>query len=327
MVAPALAALLVAGCFNFGATVAGGPLDDGGVKVLPGEDGGLDDGAPPPGDDSSDGATTADGTVGVAESGPPESGLTDAGVADSHIDGGYCASLAHPGVTTFFCDDFDERALPGDWQTWASTGGSLLETNDASVSPSTSIDELTKAVTNGQAVNVALRTPMKVPTLPSTVTFSYALQPVSIDTTTGAAIVLGAIDFLDDAGNRYSIGLAINVSNGLPALALGEQTGVIDGGNLPDGGPPTYTPHPLPPTEPLAMRQWSTIEVELNWSASTFEGKVIVNGTTELDTDLTMTVVPTSLQIGVGTSYVTEYTTMASPIWEMRYDNVVYTAN
>jgi hypothetical protein len=40
-----------------------------------------------------------------------------------------------------------------------------------------------------------------------------------------------------------------------------------------------------------------------------------------------MPLVPTSLQIGVGTNFVTEYEGGLSPVWELRYDNVLFTAN
>ena len=310
MVAPALAAVLVAACFDFGATMAGGPLGDGGTTP-PGRreprrriHGGLD--------------ASADANGVLAESGATESG-TDAGP--------FCASLTRPDGGIFFCDDFDEHQLPGAWNIWAQTSGTLAETDASAVSPPTAIDVTTQAVTNGQVVNVALRTPLAVPTPPATLTFTYSVEPVQIDISAGAAIVLGAVDFLDSAGNRYTVGLAINVSSGQPALALGEQTGVTDGGNLPDGAPPVYVSHPLSVLQPLAMNTWLTVEVEIDWTTTGLEGKVIVNGNPELDAQLTMTVVPTSLQIGVGTSYVTEYATMASPVWEVRYDNVVFSAN
>jgi hypothetical protein len=85
--------------------------------------------------------------------------------------------------------------------------------------------------------------------------------------------------------------------------------------------------HPLPPTQPLAINAWTDIIVELDWTATTLEGKVTVGGNQELDVPLTMTLVPTSLQIGVGTSFVTEYEGGLSPVWELRYDNVLFTAN
>ena len=70
---------------------------------------------------------------------------------------------------------------------------------------------------------MALRTPFHVPAVPATLTFSFSVEPLQIDTTANAAIILGAVDFLDGAGYRYTVGLAINVASGLPALALGEQ--------------------------------------------------------------------------------------------------------
>jgi hypothetical protein len=110
-------------------------------------------------------------------------------------------------------------------------------------------------------------------------------------------------------------------------MTLGEQSGPVNGGPLPDGAPPLYVSHPLPQTEPLAMNAWTDLVVELDWTATGLEGKVSVNGTQVLGTPLTMTLVPSSLQIGIGTSFVTEYEGGLSPVWELRYDNVLFTAN
>jgi len=312
IIAPGLAAVLAGACFDFDATMAGGPRVDAGSSDQTTADAGVDSG---PVDATAEGSGDAG----------PDAG--DAGAdhdAASAADGPFCVP---PESGIFFCDDFDEGGLPGKWQTWAEMGGTLVETDASSVSPPNSVDETTMALTNGQVVNVALRTPLPVPKVPATLTFAFSVQPLRIDTTANAAIVLGAVDFLDGAGYRYSVGLAINVVSGLPALDLGEQSGLASGGNFPDGAPPTYVSHPLPPTMPLAMNAWTDIVVELDWTASSLEGKVTVGGSQELDVPLTMTVVPTSLQIGIGTSFVTEYEAGLSPVWELRYDNVLFTAN
>jgi len=293
-----LAAMLLGACFDFDATMADGPLADGGPTGL---DAGLDatlaDGSPPA---DANHAGDASGDAG----GPP---TTDAGP--------FCPPPPSEGGI-FFCDDFDEDPLPGKWNTVGETGGTLAETDASAVSKPNSLDETTMPASNGQVVNVALREFLSVPSVPATLRFAFAVEPVQIDVTANAAIVLGAVDFLDAAGNRYSVGLAINVSGAAPALALGEQSGFIDGGI-------DYVSHPLLPTEPLAMNAWSEVVIEIDWTAATTaNGIVIVNGTQELDVPLTITVQPTELQIGVGTSYVSE----PAPIWELRYDNVVFTA-
>jgi hypothetical protein len=316
MIASGVLAVLLGACFDFDATTAGGLLDDSGSHPpTSGSDASVADGSPP--SDSGGGANDAS---------EPDGGSVEAGsVADASA--GYCASVARPETGPFFCDDFDDSALPGPWDNWFETAGTLVETDDASAaSPPNSVVETTDpTITEGTAVNVALRTYEGVPALPATLLFSFSIEPAQIDTTANAAIVLGAIDFLDGE-YRYSVGLAINVSSGQPLLALGEQSGLVDGDNFPDGAPPTYVNHPLPPTDPLSMNQWSTIVIEIDWSTSGFEGKVSVNGSLELNVPLTLTVAPSQLQIGIGTSYVTEYSSETSPVWEIRYDNVLFTA-
>jgi hypothetical protein len=306
-------ALLLSACFDFDATTAGGLLDDSGAgKPTSTLDGGLDgsvnDGSMSGLDDSSAGGDT--------------SGIDDSG---SGVDGGpYCASITPPEAGPFFCDDFDESALPGPWDNWFETSGTLDESDASAASPPNSVVEMTQPLANGEGINVALRTYEGVPAIPTTMMFSFAVEPVQIDMTANAAIVLGAVDFLNGQ-YRYSIGLAINVSSGQPALSLGEQSGLIDGDNFPDGAPPSYIGHNLPPTDALALNRWSTIVIELDWSASGLVGKVSVNGKLELNAPLELTVTPTQLQIGIGTSFVTEYADSGSPIWIVRYDNVLFT--
>lgn len=312
MIASGVLAVLLGACFDFDATTAGGLLDDSGSH---------------PPTSGSDASVVADGSPSPSDSGgggdEPDGGSVEAGsVPDASA--GYCASVARPAAGPFFCDDFDDSALPGPWDNWFEMSGTLVETDASAASPPNSVVETTELLTNGEGINVALRTYEGVPTLPATLLFSFSIEPVQIDTTANAAIVLGAIDFLDGE-YRYSVGLAINVSSGQPLLALGEQSGLVDGDNFPDGAPPTYVNHPLPPSDPLSMNQWLTIVIEIDWSTSGFEGKVSVNGALELNTALTLTVAPSQLQIGIGTSYVTEYSSGTSPVWEIRYDNVLFT--
>ncbi len=306
----ALAPALLGGCFDFDATMAGGPPGDSGSEAGPDA---TDAGGSPaePGDAIAD-----------AQGGGP----SDAD-ADGAVDAGraFCASLARPDGGLFFCDDFDEHALPGSWQYYGETAGTLLETDAAARSAPRSAEETTMPLTSGEPIDVALRTPLPVPALPATLTFAFSLEPLQIDPTAGAAIVLGAVDFLDSAGYRYTVGLAINVASGQPALALGEQSGLADGGSFPDGAPPTFVNHPLPPTLTLPTNAWTDLAIEIDWTTTTLEGKVRVNGATQLDVPLDMSVQPTSIQIGIGTSYVTEYATGTSPVWALRYDNVVFT--
>ncbi len=309
-------------CFDFDSTTAGGPLEDGGVdaRATPGTD-----------------ANVADGTLpaDASDAGPPLGDDASAHDATSPLDatktppadGGFCATLVPPTGGVFFCDDFDEHALPGSWNTWHESSGTLVETEAGSFSPPNSVDEATLPLAFGQTIDVALRTLLSAPAAPpATLRFAFAIDPLQIDPASGAAIVLGAVDLLDSSGDRYSVELSVNVVSGAPALALGEQYGFPDGGLPPDGGPP-YINHPLPPTQPLPMNAWTDIVVELDWTAPfTAQGIVTINGGQELAVPLSLNLTPTSLQIGVGTSYVTEYTSGNSPVWELRYDNVWFSA-
>ena len=316
----ALAAVSLGACFDFDATTAGGPLGgDGGPSFPPGagSDAGVLDASVPPGPVDGD-APVPDGTIADAGADVGSGKLPDGGSS-------YCATLTPPPGAVFFCDDFDEHPLPWAWQYYDELAGTLVESEAGARSAPNSVDETTTALANGQVIDVALRTPLQLPPLPATLRFGFSLEPVQIDTTANAAIVLGAVDFLDGTGNRYSVGLAINVVGGKPALALGEQSGLVDGGPLPDGAPPQFVNHPLPPTQPLAMNAWSDIVIELDWTATTLEGKVSVNGGQELDVPLNLSLQANALQIGIGTSYVTEYSTGPAPIWELRYDNVSFT--
>ena len=166
----------------------------------------------------------------------------------------------------------------------------------------------------GDTIEVSLRTTLRAPSLPATLRFAFSVEPLKIDISSGAAIVLSGLDFLDAAGDRYTLGLAIDVASGLPALSLGEQTAYADGGV-------SFVPHPFAASSPLAMNTWSEIVVEVDWTTATAaEAKVSVNGVAELDVGCKLAMKATTLQVGVGTSYVTE----PSPVWELRYDNVVF---
>jgi hypothetical protein len=313
---PILAAGLLGACFDFDATTAGGPLTAGDASVVETNpattaDAGLDattrDATPPPPPDDAGVMPAGLDAAPSNDSGPPPP--VDAGHS-------FCAAYDHTGAKVFFCDDFDEKPLPGAWQSYGEMGGTLTDTTDNPYSSPNAIDEKVFDASTGTTINVAIRTLLAATAPPGTLRFAFAVDPLQIDTTANAAIVLGGIDFLDAAGNRYTMGLAVNVANGAPAMALGEQSAFIDGG-VP------FTNHQLPPSEPLQMNAWSTVVLQINWmSATTAEAIVTVNGSQELDVQLNVTVVPTTFQIGVGTSYVTE----PSPTWELLYDNVVFTA-
>jgi hypothetical protein len=278
---------ILGGCFDFDATTAGGPLSDAGAGDVGG----------------------SDATVGV-----------DGDVADTNVgplpDGGtYCESLP-PSAGVVFCDDFDKGSLGARWSTLNVTGGTLAETDASFVSPPNSLDETINRLQTGDPINVALRQQLNtVPSLPKTVLFGFSIEPLQIDPSPQGAVVLAALDFLDDAmpsSNRYSIELSINVQNAAAAMVLAEQTGFSDGGTG------AYLSHPL--TQPLAMNAWTDLLITITWKApTTAQASVSMKGVTLLTpVALTMTVQATHLQVGIGTSYVNE----PSPGWELRYDNV-----
>ncbi len=311
---PLFAAGLVGACFDFDATTAGGPLDAAAVDTAPptlldgGSDATLPDATPPPDPGDATLPTDADATPP-----PPPTDGSQPGFDAGHS---FCAAFAHPTAKLFFCDDFDEQPLPGAWNSFGEMGGTLSDSDASPYSSPTALDETLQALPFGTVINVALRETLVATTFPSTLRFAFEIEPLQIDPTANAAIVLGAVDFLDVPGDRYTLGLAINVANGAPALALGEQSSFTDGGAI-------FSNHQLPPTQPLAMGAWSSLVLEIDWiSATSAEAIVTVAGAKELDVQLNVTVQPTSFQIGVGTSYVSE----PSPIWELRYDDVVFTA-
>jgi hypothetical protein len=255
----------------------------------------------------------------AVDSGKDSTVASDAGrdAADSGAggDGSFCKSLPTAGLV--LCDDFDEPGtLPGPFNTEFETTGTLNETDASFRSPPNALDEKTLPLSGGGTINVALRNNTVQPpaALPVTITFGFSLDAVQIDTTTGDAIVLGAVDFFDAAGDRYTLGLAINTANALPALALDEQSASTDGGT-------TYIPHTLPPNDAPAIGAWSDIVMTIVWSGTqSGMASVSVDGTTEVGPfPLTMTVAqPSFLQVGIGTSFVTQ----PAPAWELYYDNV-----
>jgi len=310
---PGLAVVLAGACFDFDATEAGGPLGDGGPRA-DGAESSTGDGGPGPdgttGDDASPDGTTFDGPVGP--DGGDGGGGGDAGKSDAP----YCQSIK-PDAGLFFCDDFDEHPLPGSWQSFGETNGTMTEIDAASVSPPNSLDEKTVAVGTNTTIDVALRTPLGLPTLPATLRLGFQVMPVQIDPTANSGVVLGAIDFLDKNSQRYTLGLAVTVVSGQPAMVLGEQSAFSDGGIA-------YVQHPLPPTQPLPMNAWSDVVIEADWSSTTSATvSVTVGGVQQTSFPVTIPITATSLQIGVGTSYVFE----PAPVWEIRYDNVRFTGN
>ncbi len=117
-------------------------------------------------------------------------------------------------------------------------------------------------------------------------------------------------------------------STDCPRSPLGEQSGLVDGSTFLDGALPVFTNHPAFPTSPMPMNQWTDLSC---WSSTgprrASRGRSSSTACKGSTSRFQLTVQPTSLQIGIGTSFVTEYEAGPSPVWELRYDNVLFTAN
>jgi hypothetical protein len=233
----------------------------------------------------------------------------------------FCSSYSPAMWSAFFCSDFDEGGVQGPWQTIAQTGATLTQTSTAWVSPPNSLDELVPSLEATTSLNVGLRTPVTFPTsFPTTMKFSASIEPVQIDTQDQATIVLDAIDFIDSAQSRYSVVLSGVVLDGGLTLELGESSALADGGAL-----DPFKDDPLPTSVTLPLNAFSAIGIEIDWSGpTTARASVSVNGNVELNVTLTVAVTATNMDIGIGTTYVHP---TPSSVWELRYDNVLFTAD
>ncbi len=238
----------------------------------------------------------------------------DPAVDGQNQGGAFCAAAARPTARDglFFCDDFDRGSLPSPWASLNETSGSLAQNADAAASSPNSLDIVIGPLASSQPLNTSLRASLPVPPLPSTLKFAFSLDPVQIDTTTPhAAIVLAALDFLDAARNRYTVQLAFDVQNGAASTVLDEDY---------SNGTP-YVPHPVPTALPLGT--FTDVAIEVHWASSTSAtADVVMGGAQVTSVPLTMSVQATSLEISIGTTYSTE----PSSGWEVRYDNVLFTA-
>ncbi|HEY8089929.1 MAG TPA: hypothetical protein VIF09_18840, partial [Polyangiaceae bacterium] len=125
--AAAIGAALTAGCFDFAAT-SDGVRSDGGDATSPTDGGGGPD------------ATTDAADAGSTEAAPADVVGETVGSAETGADAGsFCASFVPSAWSVFFCADFDEGQLPGSWQTFDETAGTLGETDASAVSPPNSL--------------------------------------------------------------------------------------------------------------------------------------------------------------------------------------------
>jgi hypothetical protein len=230
---------------------------------------------------------------------------------DGQNGGAFCAAAARPTSPDglFFCDDFDQGSPPSPWTNLYQTSGTLTQNSGAAESPPNSLDIAVGPLALNQPVDASLRASLGVPPLPAALEFSFGLDPVRIDTTAAASIVLAAIDFLDAAQNRYTVQLAFDVQNGAPTTVLDELYS--------DGTP--YIPHPI--AGPLTLGAFTDIAIQIHWaSAMNATADVLMHGAIVLSLPLTIGVDATSLQISIGTTFSSE----PSSGWEVRYDNVLF---
>jgi hypothetical protein len=307
-----VAAALLSACFDFAST-QGGAGDESDASSAsdassgPGMDAASERGelsvASPDGGKPAQDAAVVEG----GEAGPSEGGAS-----------GFCATQTRPGAgAIFFCDDFDEGPLPGSWSTFRQTSGTLSLTTAAAVSPPNGLDAIVDPLSYGQAVDVALRTSFAITQVPPTIRLAFRVEPARIDPGNGATIILAAVDFLDAAGDRYTVELSATVASGAITLALGEQSGFADGGQQ-------YVEHPVSTAQTLPQDAFTDVVLAIDGGGSAnVRGGLTLGGSQVLDVPLAPSVAPSRLQIGVGAAYVTE----PSMGWELRYDDVLFTAN
>ena len=220
-----------------------------------------------------------------------------------------CASRAP--VPTF-CDDFDHESLPGAWDVFHEVGGSLAIDPGAHVSAPSSLVARFSALAPGQLLDTALRKTLSLPASRGTMTFELAVQPVTVDATPGAVIVIAAIDFFDAANNRYTLQLTLRQAAGRSSVTLGEQSGFVDGGMA-------YVEHAL--NDPLTVGAWTTIRLDVTRTApQAATARLTFDGRVELDAvALQVTVNATSIVAALGSAF----ESLPSKEWVIRYDDVV----
>jgi hypothetical protein len=236
--------------------------------------------------------------------GGPDAGAGDAAAPGEASDSatGYCASLV---PQPLFCEDFDRTSLPGRWNVWRQTGGAMDLDTSAFLSPPNSLLAQYDALQPGQALDVLLRKQFTFATFPSKLVFEYFVQPLRVDSAPNAATVIASLDFNDAPGNRYSLQFSLVQNFGAVGVRFEEQTGLLDGGTA-------YTNHPLPDGLPLGT--WTDVRVEVTGP----HARVTFGTVLEIDTPLALTVVPTRLQLALGSSYETE----PSMGWATHFDNI-----
>jgi hypothetical protein len=214
-----------------------------------------------------------------------------------------------------FCEDFDDRPLPGLWTTVHQVGGTLIVDNITFVSAPNSLFARNNAL-RGQALDNVLRALFPLQGTPTIVTLEFHLRPALADPTQDAAVVVAAVDFVNAANDRYSVQFALVSSAGGLRLRLEEQSGLASGGTA-------YVDHGLLP-DALAIGQWTDVLLTITLSGGAAGSAHVVFGATqEIDASLQVAVTPTNLQLDIGSSFESE----PSSGWNLLFDNVVFNAN
>jgi hypothetical protein len=239
--------------------------------------------------------------------------LVDGGPVSDGASSGFCASKSGP----LFCDDFESHGLPGPWATFHQTGGSLTIDEATSTSPPASLLEQATPLSAG-TIDLGLRTaPLAMPALPATVHVEVAFDPVQVDPTPNAGIVIASLDFDDAIQNRYSIILTLFPESDVLTLSLGEQTGFVDGGTA-------YTPHTVPTSIPKAT--WTRIAIDVTFTdATTATAQLSLGGASAFSPPVALHPTfagMTQILFGIGSTY----ETVPSAGWTLRYDDVLVTS-
>jgi hypothetical protein len=282
---------------------------EGGQRDAGADGGGADTGIDAAVDVGADG--TADGAVdGGAD------GAADACTADS-----YCSSLS---PQPKFCSDFDDCRYPAPWTEYLQIdGGGLLGLDSISYSKPYSL--LAADFMGLEQTDLAdLRTTFSsIPATASTLTFAFAIEPVSFDYmgTEMPRLVVAAIDFLDSAdGGSNHLQITRVINGTIYNLALDELS--------PGCGSAQYASHDLT-GPPLQQNQWMGVRLTVNRTAAPPTASVMLEppgspgdaGTTALpDTQLCTSVAASQVRIGIGSIYKRQ----PSASWANRFDNVTF---
>ena len=223
--------------------------------------------------------------------------------------GPFCAKLS---PRPLFCEDFDERGLPGPWSTFHQVGGTLSIDNAGFVSAPNSLFARYGAMPVGPELDDVLRVAFSLQNGPATTALELQVRPTIADPTPNAAVVIAAVDFIDVANNRYSVQFTLVNKAGVPNVLLEEQSGFANGGT-------SYVPHAIP--DPVPLGQWTDLRLTIvAASATAAEAHVFFGAAHEIDVALNVTVRATKVQLDVGSTYETQ----PSMGWGVFYDNIAF---